>query len=172
MFVQGGLQITKLQLVYGRQWVSYGNGKKLKDLNQNNEIEILKTYNFEFIRILESPSLILLGKSRIWELLRGIYNENFNSLTKKKEEKALIKRLWNFTYEELKQRIWIPCCDEIKRSEDRANIKKLDLRKKSEMVIEDSEKEKDGENKIIKKKKIEKNLEKINKKKLTQKLIQ
>ncbi|PKC61474.1 hypothetical protein RhiirA1_466495 [Rhizophagus irregularis] len=117
--------------------------KYLKDLNQNEEIEILRTYNFEFIRILESPSIILQGKNRIWELLRGVYNENFNSLTKKKEEKTLIKKLWNFTYDELKKKIWIPRCDEIKRLEDRENIKKLDLRKKREITIEELEEEKD-----------------------------
>jgi hypothetical protein len=68
--------------------------------------------------------------SRIWEILRGVYNENFNKLTDKKEEKAVIKILWNFIYEEFRKRIWIPRCDEITRIEHEEGIQKIDLWKK------------------------------------------
>jgi hypothetical protein len=55
----------------------------------------------------------LRGKSRAWELFRGVYNSNFNKLSNKKESKKVIKSLWNFIYEEIKKRIWIKRCEEI-----------------------------------------------------------
>jgi hypothetical protein len=65
----------------------------LNDSNQSEELEILRNYNCEFINIIESPSRILLGKSRKWELIRGIYNAKFNDLSKEKKVKDLIKKL-------------------------------------------------------------------------------
>ncbi|RGB32862.1 hypothetical protein C1646_762387 [Rhizophagus diaphanus] len=65
--------------------------KYLEENERNEEIAILRNYNFDFIRILELPSIVLRGKSRIWEILRGVYNDNFNKLTNKKEEKKVIK---------------------------------------------------------------------------------
>ncbi|PKB94545.1 hypothetical protein RhiirA5_438521 [Rhizophagus irregularis] len=111
--------------------------RSLEDDDQHDEVKILRNYNFDFIRILESLSIILRGKSRIWEILRGVYNENFNLLANKKEEKAIIKRLWNFIYEEFKNRIWIPRCKEIKRLETKEGIQKMDLRKKRNRKDED-----------------------------------
>ncbi|PKY49186.1 hypothetical protein RhiirA4_465051 [Rhizophagus irregularis] len=37
---------------------------------KKREAEIVRDINFEFIRILEQPSLVILGKNREWELLR------------------------------------------------------------------------------------------------------
>ncbi|EXX73798.1 hypothetical protein GLOIN_2v1771092 [Rhizophagus irregularis DAOM 181602=DAOM 197198] len=104
--------------------------KILLESNQSEELDILRNYNCEFINIIESPSNILLGKGRKWEVIRGIYNNKFNDLSKEKKVKDLIKKLWIFTYEEIKKRIWIPRCEEIKRLEDKAQIKKSDLRRK------------------------------------------
>lgn len=114
----------------------YWFGKQLEDNNQNEEIEILRKYNFDFIRLLEQPSIVLRGKSRIWEILRGVYNDNFNKLTNKKEELIIIKCLWNFIYEEYKKRIWIPRCDRIAEIERKEDIKKLDLRRKRDVKNE------------------------------------
>ncbi|PKC56103.1 hypothetical protein RhiirA1_474505 [Rhizophagus irregularis] len=44
---------------------------KLLEEKKNEEAEIVRDINFEFIRILKQPSKILLGKNREWELLRG-----------------------------------------------------------------------------------------------------
>ncbi|CAB4418823.1 unnamed protein product [Rhizophagus irregularis] len=54
----------------------------LKESNQNEEVTIMRNFNIEFINILESPSIILRGKSRIWELIR----------VKRLEEKDGIKK--------------------------------------------------------------------------------
>ncbi|UZO17701.1 uncharacterized protein OCT59_009043 [Rhizophagus irregularis] len=118
----------------------YNFEKVLDNSNQTEELDILRNYNCEFINIIESPSNILLGKSRKWELLRGIYNNKFNDLSKEKKVKDLIKKLWMFTYDEIKKRIWIPRCEEIKRLEEREQIKKIDLRRRraaNDDIVED-----------------------------------
>ena len=80
------------------------------------------------LTLIESPSAILIGKSRKWELLRGIFNNNFNNLSKIKEEQRVIKELWNFIYDEIKNRIWIPRCEEVKRLEEKDGTRKWELR--------------------------------------------
>ncbi|CAB4439657.1 unnamed protein product [Rhizophagus irregularis] len=146
--------------------------EQLKESNQDENIEILRNYNIEFINILESPSIILRGKSKIWELIRSIYNNKFNDLTKKKEEKNLIKKLWRFTYKEIKNRIWIPRCDEVKRLEEKADIKKADLRKRKNDSINDldSVSISDSDKGKIKKRKTTENIEKERKNRLTKKI--
>uniref|UniRef100_U9TL67 Uncharacterized protein n=1 Tax=Rhizophagus irregularis (strain DAOM 181602 / DAOM 197198 / MUCL 43194) TaxID=747089 RepID=U9TL67_RHIID len=108
--------------------------------NKDKDIEILRNYLCNFLTILESPSIILRGKSRKWELIRGVFNNNFNNISKIKEEKTVIKELWNFIYDEIKKRIRIPRCDEIKRLEEKEEIKKSDLRLKKQ-VSEDNQNE-------------------------------
>lgn len=52
--------------------------------------------------------------NRMWEIVRAIYNINFiNQLSNKKESKGVVKKLWNFIYEEIKRRIWIKRCEDI-----------------------------------------------------------
>lgn len=137
----------------------YSFENKLISYNQNEEVEILRNYNCEFINILESKSEILLGKSRKWELIRGIYNNKFNDLSKDKKEKALIKDLWIFTYEEIKKRIWIPRCEEIKRLEEKEQINKSDLKRKREKQDNDINELSDAELEKIKKKKTQEKLD-------------
>ncbi|PKB92399.1 hypothetical protein RhiirA5_444837, partial [Rhizophagus irregularis] len=63
-------------------------------LNKNGrseEIIILRNHNINIVTILEERSNILLGKSQIWEMLRGVFNDRFNHLTKIKEELKIIK---------------------------------------------------------------------------------
>jgi hypothetical protein len=105
----------------------------LKKQDKNQEIKILRDILCQFLTILESPSVILRGKSRKWELIRGIFNDNFNNISKNKEDKSVIKELWNFIYDEIKRRIWIPRCEEIKRLEEKNEITKSDLRSRKQM---------------------------------------
>ncbi|POG80787.1 uncharacterized protein OCT59_013976 [Rhizophagus irregularis] len=105
----------------------------LKKQDKYKDIEILRDILCQFLIILESPSVILKGKSRKWELIRGIFNDNFNNISKNKEDKRIIKELWNFIYDEIKRRIWIPRCKEVKRLEEKDEIKKSDLRSKKQM---------------------------------------
>ncbi|CAB4440352.1 unnamed protein product [Rhizophagus irregularis] len=51
---------------------------KLIEEKKKEEAEIVRDINFEFIRILEKTSVVLIGKNREWELLGGVYNHNFN----------------------------------------------------------------------------------------------
>uniref|UniRef100_U9TS70 Uncharacterized protein n=1 Tax=Rhizophagus irregularis (strain DAOM 181602 / DAOM 197198 / MUCL 43194) TaxID=747089 RepID=U9TS70_RHIID len=65
----------------------------------------------------------------------------------------VIKNLWNFVYEEFKQRIWIPRCDEINEIERKEGIQKTDLRKRKEKSDDDlaiNKEEKDKRKKIQK----------------------
>ncbi|PKC09568.1 hypothetical protein RhiirA5_415501 [Rhizophagus irregularis] len=78
---------------------------QLEDKNLQDEIKILRNYNFDFMKILEQLQF---------------------------EEKFVIKNLWNFVYEEFRQRIWIPRCDEIKEIERKEDIQKMDLRKRKD----------------------------------------
>ncbi|POG67840.1 hypothetical protein GLOIN_2v1481232 [Rhizophagus irregularis DAOM 181602=DAOM 197198] len=129
--------------------------------NKDKDIEILRNYLCNFLTILESPSIILRGKSRKWELIRGVFNNNFNNISKIKEEKTVIKELWNFIYDEIKKRIRIPRCDEIKRLEEKEEIKKSDLRLKKQ-VSEDNQNE-ILETENSKNKKTKENIEKTKK---------
>ncbi|PKC12753.1 hypothetical protein RhiirA5_372843 [Rhizophagus irregularis] len=114
---------------------------ELEAHGKNKEIEILRDHLCNFLMILESPSLILQGKSRKWELIRGIFNDKFNDLSKIKEEKTTIKELWNFIYDELKKRIWIPRCEEIKFLEEKEGITKLDLKLRKQKLKDDHNEE-------------------------------
>jgi hypothetical protein len=131
----------------------------LENNNREEDIKILRNHLCNFITILEGPSIILLGKTRKWELIRGVYNDNFNSITNIKEEKMVLKELWYFIYEELKERIWIPRCKEVARLEDLANIKKpeLKLKKKEEPNDQDIENKRKNKKTNEKIEKIKKN---------------
>ncbi|UZO08571.1 uncharacterized protein OCT59_028825 [Rhizophagus irregularis] len=65
-----------------------------------------------------------------WENMRGVYNTNFNKLSKNKESKEIVKKLWNFIYEEIKRRIWIKRCDEIAEIEKKEDLAKMTLKKR------------------------------------------
>lgn len=69
----------------------------------------------------------------------------------------LIKELWRFTYNEIKNRIWIPRCNEVKRLEEIENIKKADLRKRKN--DQEEKLDEDGEKINKKKKKTEEKIE-------------
>jgi hypothetical protein len=97
----------------------------LKLHNRKEDIIILRNYNINFVTILEERSDILIGKSRIWELLRGVFNNRFNRITNIKSEAKIIKELWNFIYEEFKSRIWMRRCEEITRLEKIEGEKRL-----------------------------------------------
>ncbi|GBC46208.2 hypothetical protein GLOIN_2v1487932 [Rhizophagus irregularis DAOM 181602=DAOM 197198] len=72
-------------------------------------------------------------------------------------------------YNEIKRRIWIPRCDEVKRLEEKINIKKADLRKnKKDLNKFPDEDEKNDKN--DKKLKTAEKLEKDNKNRLNKKI--
>ncbi|RGB33433.1 hypothetical protein C1646_761733 [Rhizophagus diaphanus] len=77
-------------------WICEDNKKSLEEIAQesiyifeetliNNErtkdVEILNKYNYDFIHLILEPSTVLMGKNRLWEILRGVYNNNLNDLT-------------------------------------------------------------------------------------------
>ncbi|PKB94238.1 hypothetical protein RhiirA5_439244 [Rhizophagus irregularis] len=112
----------------------------LKDNDRIEDISILRDHNVNIITILEEPSNILLRKCRIWEILRGVFiNDRFNKLTNIKGERYIIKECWNFIYNEFKNRIWQPRCDEIARLEQIIGIQKQDLKRKRKQELNEEE---------------------------------
>ncbi|RGB35188.1 hypothetical protein C1646_759641 [Rhizophagus diaphanus] len=108
--------------------------ENLNTQSRKEDIAILRNHNINFITILEDHSDILVGKSRAWELLRGVFNNRFNKLTNIKEETKIIKELWNFIYEEFRNRIWLPRCEEITRLERIDGIIKKILKGKKILI--------------------------------------
>ncbi|CAB4424719.1 unnamed protein product [Rhizophagus irregularis] len=137
-------------------------------LDKNRRLEdvlILRNHNINIVTILEERSNILIGKSRIWEMLRGVFNDRFNHITKVKEELAIIKECWNFIYNEYKNRIWLIRCEEIARLEKLKGIQKQDLKKKKKRRREQDIREEDVEDENIENKKTNKK-DKKNKKRI------
>ncbi|PKY60418.1 hypothetical protein RhiirA4_484102 [Rhizophagus irregularis] len=71
---------------------------------------------------------ILLGKEKYWELIRGVYNRKFNTLSKDKDEKEVINELWIFCFNALKNEFWNKRCNEVNEIEQSLGIKKSDKR--------------------------------------------
>jgi hypothetical protein len=93
-------------------------------------------------------------------LLRGIYNNRFNELSKKKEYQSLIENLWNFCYERIRKDIWLKRCEEVIRLEKIRGIEGKD-KKKRVRVEEHNKNKKNKVEKTEEKIKNSKNIEKI-----------
>ncbi|RGB41190.1 hypothetical protein C1646_752452 [Rhizophagus diaphanus] len=98
--------------------------------DKKEEVEILRNIKINFYEIMLTQSDILLGYSRIWELLRGVYNEKFDETSKKKEYKNVIEHLWSFCYDKYRTRIWVKRCDEVAEIEKDRGIDLKDKRKR------------------------------------------
>ncbi|UZO26744.1 uncharacterized protein OCT59_018958 [Rhizophagus irregularis] len=57
---------------------------------KHEKIKFLQNINFSFLKILYEKSEVLLGKEKYWELIRGVYNRKFNTLSKIKMRKKLL----------------------------------------------------------------------------------
>ncbi|PKY23268.1 hypothetical protein RhiirB3_437422 [Rhizophagus irregularis] len=99
--------------------------------------------------------------NRAWEIVRGVYNTNFNKLSNKKESKEVVKKLWNFIYEEIKRRIWIKRCEDIAELEKKEGLEKMILKKRKIKEISEERTNVNKCNNKIKKQKREKNNNKI-----------
>ncbi|PKC53256.1 hypothetical protein RhiirA1_479675 [Rhizophagus irregularis] len=102
-------------------------------------------------------------------MLRGVFNDRFNHLTKSKEELMIIKECWNFIYKEFKTRIWLIRCEEVARLEKLKGIQKQDLRKKKRRREQD-QREGDSEDENTENKKTNKKDKKKQKKEFDKKI--
>ncbi|PKC71456.1 hypothetical protein RhiirA1_453480, partial [Rhizophagus irregularis] len=93
---------------------------------KHEKIKFLQNINFSFLKILYEKSEVLLGKEKYWELIRGVYNRKFNTLSKDKDEKEVINELWSFCFNALKKEFWNKRCNEVNEIEQSLGIKKLD----------------------------------------------
>ena len=97
----------------------------------------------KFISFLQEESEILTRRTKEWELVRGIYNENLTKITKNKLEKEIIWEMWKKSFEGIKV-IWIERCEEIDQIEREKGITKHDKRKiREKKKLENNEKTKD-----------------------------
>lgn len=76
-------------------------------------------------------------------MLRGLYNTNFNNISKKKEYNEIIEGLLCFCYENIRLRIWNKRCEEVAEIEEKRGLKKSEKkkRKKDRRGTEDEEKQ-------------------------------
>ncbi|PKY52379.1 hypothetical protein RhiirA4_469977 [Rhizophagus irregularis] len=79
-------------------------------------------------KVLYEKSEVYIGKEKYWELIRGVYNNKFNKISKDKEEKELVNELWNFIFEALKKEFWLKRCNEVNEIERKLNVTKADKR--------------------------------------------
>src|SRR5437762_14030491 len=106
----------------------------------------------KFISFLQEESEVLIRRTKEWELVRGIYNENLTKITKDKSEKEIIWEMWKKCYEEIKA-IWIERCEVIEQIERERGITNYDKRKKRDMEkLENNGKTKEKNKKKKKKK--------------------
>ncbi|GBB88127.1 hypothetical protein RclHR1_14650002 [Rhizophagus clarus] len=104
--------------------------KKKKSEKKTDELQIIQDILCPFVDILYDNSNILVKKTREWELLRGIFNNRFDLITKKIEERLIIRQLWETIYDHIKNKIWIKRCNRVNEIEKEKGITKLDKRKK------------------------------------------
>ncbi|UZO20461.1 uncharacterized protein OCT59_012885 [Rhizophagus irregularis] len=125
-----------------------------------DQAAMVRNINIAFSSILFDQSLILLGKTREWELLRGVYNNRFNKITNDKDERKVIFSLWVYCYEELKNKFGekVREGNQFRKEE---GIGKVDKRSRNdilERVNNENKKTKKGDNNEIIRKRNGKNL--------------
>ncbi|EXX62480.1 uncharacterized protein OCT59_027137 [Rhizophagus irregularis] len=86
---------------------------------------------------MDQPSLVLIGKKRIWKFLRGAYN--FNKISNKQKTKKVIEDMWIFCYNQFRLKIWNQRCEIVSEIEKDQGLTKKDLRlkRKAYDVIDD-----------------------------------
>ncbi|PKY26528.1 hypothetical protein RhiirB3_441880 [Rhizophagus irregularis] len=92
----------KIREVILSAMVSYE--EKMLEKGDIDQAAMVRNINIAFSSILFDQSSILFGKTREWELLRGVYNNRLNKITNDKDERKVIFSLWVHCYEELKNK--------------------------------------------------------------------
>ncbi|PKK61871.1 hypothetical protein RhiirC2_749081, partial [Rhizophagus irregularis] len=102
------------------------NYRKELENNDQEKYEFFIIIEYNFLSILFENSSILHNQSRIWELLRGVFNNRFYDLGKRKFEKEIIIDFWSYCYDQIRKQIWIKRCDEVDKIETEQGFKKKD----------------------------------------------
>ncbi|GBB85465.1 hypothetical protein RclHR1_00120019 [Rhizophagus clarus] len=77
--------------------------KSKEEEEMKKEIKIVQDILCSFTEVLYGSSIILIKKTREWEMLRGIYNNRYNLISKKQEDQKIIKKLWEEIYDHIKK---------------------------------------------------------------------
>jgi len=116
--------------------------KMEKDANME-KVRAIRKIAKNFMAFLQEESEILIRKTKEWELLRGIYNENLTKITNDKIEKEVIWEMWKESFKEIKK-IWIERCEETEELEKERNLTRSDKRKtRDKRKTENTEKTKE-----------------------------
>ena len=102
--------------------------ERMERRGENDTVKVINKIAKKFIGFLQEESNILLNKTKEWELIRGVLNENLIKLSNGKEEKEIIWELWRESYKETKK-IWVERCNEVEQLEKDKGIMKRDKRK-------------------------------------------
>src|SRR6266536_96956 len=107
------------------------NEEKIRKEGKEEIVNIINKIAKNFIAFLQEDSDVLINKTREWELLRGIVNENLMKMNREKEEKNIGWSMWKECYNELKK-IWQERCEEVEYIEKELGITKAEKRKYNE----------------------------------------
>ncbi|PKC01910.1 hypothetical protein RhiirA5_425995 [Rhizophagus irregularis] len=109
-FIEEALVVNEFNLYWKRILIAGNYGgwrKKCTEAVWKNEILNSGKLEDLFYLTLNASLIVVNSLSRIWELLRGVYNNNFNSLAKIKDHRKVVEELWCFCHEKLSYKIWI-----------------------------------------------------------------
>ncbi|CAB4431952.1 unnamed protein product [Rhizophagus irregularis] len=131
-----------------------------------NEIEIDSLIKKS---ICESTIVNTDSEKRIWELLRGVYNDNFNKISKSKDTKKVVENLCIFCYGKIRSTIWNTRFELVVEIEKEQGLIKSELRnKRKKSVLEGNFDETEDNGKLIENRKTNENVK--NPKKLVKKI--
>ncbi|POG72836.1 hypothetical protein GLOIN_2v1773302 [Rhizophagus irregularis DAOM 181602=DAOM 197198] len=117
---------------------------KAKKLRDSTSEELDKVINYALFLV--DSEFILGCENILYEIARGLYNNNINKIWKTKKEKELVIELWETLYLNIRTKIWLHRCNEVIEEEKKKGITKRDKklynenkRKKDESEVEKNE---------------------------------
>ncbi|PKY55679.1 hypothetical protein RhiirA4_478625 [Rhizophagus irregularis] len=139
--IPGGLRaLREFDLNRTLKFIRFDFEEHLLNEEKHEKVKLLQNINFSFLKILYEKSEVLIGKEKYWELIRGVYNCKFNTVSKDKDEKEMMNELWMFCFDALKKEFWIKRCNEVNEIEQCLGIKKSDKRVRKLKDIESEDK--------------------------------
>lgn len=127
------------------------NSPSDKKLKRNRPYAVPRTPTFLqwylfFLGKISWSEFILGCENILYEIARGLYNNNINKIWKTKKEKELVIELWETLYLNIRTKIWLHRCNEVIEEEKKKGITKRDKklynenkRKKDESEVEKNE---------------------------------
>lgn len=61
--------------------------------NKLEELELIRKSNIDFISICNEPSHIMIDGSKVWEIIKGVFNNKFNNCTTDNKVRNMTKEI-------------------------------------------------------------------------------